>query len=239
MLSQARAQLNADVCRVVRDRFLVGLLVYILVMSFVLRWMLPWLASRFSTVPLVDYYPLITGYVVVTAGAVICGVVGGLLLLETKEEGTIHALRVSPMPVERLLWLEASFIFAVTIGVIFVQAVIVGVGRPSAGPLVAVSAAASAFSPVVAVGVAALSRDKVEAFAWMKIMGLLALLSAAAWFVPEPWQWLAAVIPPYPPAKAWWLANAGDDRWILWAVVTPIVNGIALAALMHRWKKAM
>ncbi|MEL7368301.1 MAG: hypothetical protein AAFN74_05270 [Myxococcota bacterium] len=238
MWSQVRAQLLADGRRIVRDQFLVGLVVYILVVSFVVRWMLPWLTARFAAqVQLVAYYPLISGYLVLTSGAVVCGVIGGLLLLETREEGTLNALRVSPMPMTRLLALETGFVFVVTIPLVILEAVIIDAGLPKVVPLFIITCAAAAFAPVVAVGVAALARDKVEAFAWMKVMGFFALLPVAAWFVPEPWQWGAVIVPPYPAVKAWWLANAGDPRWVVWAALAPVINALALLGFVYRWKK--
>lgn len=50
------------------------------------------------------------------------------------------------------------------------------------------------------------------------------------WFVPDPWQWLIGVFPPFLIAKALWMALAGDGLWWL-----ALILGIVFQAVLIRW----
>ena len=230
----------SDGLRLVRDRFLVGMVAYVLFMAVAIRFAIPWMTERFApTFDLTPYFPLLNSYISIVTGALITGVIGGLLLLETREERTIDALRVSPLPLPRLLSAEAFFAYVGAIPFIAVTAVVVDVGLPTttAGFVGAVVGGA-AFAPVVAVSLATFSRDKVEAFAVMKGIGFIALVPVAAWFAPEPWQWFVVVVPPFAAAKAWWVAAAGGTTWIAWAIAALVVNGLALRLIIPRWHRS-
>ncbi len=236
VVAEIRAQVTNDARRLVRDRFLVGTVVYIVGVAVLLRFLVPYATRRLEAqVDLTVYYPLLTGYIVLTAASVMTGVLGGMLLLETKEERTLDALRVCPMPVGRLVTYEAAFIYLCTVPLILLQAEIVAVGKPPLASAVVIAASGAAFAPVVAVGVAQVAADKVEAFVWLKTVGFVALVASAVWFVPEPFQWVAILAPPYAATKAWWLAASGQDGWALWAGLGLMVNGLLLALLVRRW----
>ena len=234
--AQFRAVLRADGVRIIRDQFLIGMVVYILAVVVALRIALPYITARLSpSVDLTAYYPLLASYFAVVLGAVLVGTISGMLLLETREERMLDALRVSPMPVGRMLMFEALSAFVTATVIILLMALILGIGLPSLGVVVVVSMGGAAFAPVVSVALATTARDKVEAFALMKIMGLVALVPVAAWFLPEPWQWAAIVSPPYAATKAWWIAEAGHSGWPLWLALAFVVNGALLAGLIRRF----
>ena len=107
-----------------------------------------------------------------------------------------------------------------------VQATIIGVALPPLPALIAVGLAAASGAPMFALLIAALANNKVQAFAYMKVFGLGPLLVTLAYFLPEPWQWSAAIYPPYFASKAYWVAEAGGGEWPLW-----ILGGLASSVI--------
>ena len=239
MASEMYAHLKTDLRRLIRDQFLVGMTIYILVIAVVIRSLLPVVSTRLGPeVDLPHYYPLINSYLSVVTGGILVGAIGGLLLLETREDRTLDAVRVSPMPVGRMLMYEAAFVFSAAAPVIWAMATIIGAGVPDLGMMLAISVAGAASAPVFSMAISNLARDKVEAFALMKIVGIVATATLAAWFVPEPWQWFAIVLPPYAAVKAWWLAVSDEPGAWRWLGLAFAVNGVFLFALVGRWIKS-
>lgn len=212
-----RALAMGDVRRVARDQFLVGCFVYVLLLASGLRLAFPSVVAvvleRFGT-NLQPYQPLVASYVAISAGALISGVIGAFLLLESKEDGTLMAVLVSPLPLGRYLWWESLLVYAVAVPVILLTAVIVG-GAPRAPVLVAAALVAGGVAPLVMLAVTARVKDKVEAFAALKIVGFLGFIPTSMWFVPESWRWLGFVLPTYGPLQAWWSASIGAGPSVL------------------------
>ena len=234
--SEIQAQFTNDLRRLLRDRFLLGTFAYIVVVATLLRLFLPYLTKRLADdVDLTAYYPLIASYLALTVAGVTAGVLGGLLLLESREERTLDALKVSPMPVTRLVTYEAAFIYVATVLLIVLLSTIIGVGSPPPLTTVVIGLAGGAFGPVIAVWVAGVASDKVEAFAMLKIVGVVAIAPIAAWWLPEPLQWLSVIIPPYAACKAWWLASAGEAGWGIWVLIGFALNALILVGLIRRW----
>ena len=222
------AILATDGKRILRDRFLVGMALYILSISVLMRWGIRWFTSEVQArwaFDLIPYYPLVTSYLAVLLGAVLIGIMGGFLMLETREERLIHALVVSPMPMPRYLSVMSAAMIVVASLVGLVQALIIGVGLPPLPQLVATVVLVAPWAPVTALYLASFSDNRVEAFAQAKFIGTAALVVAGSWFVPEPWQWIAGIVPPYWGVKAYWVAEAGGAGWALW-----LLPGVAVSA---------
>ena len=243
-MSHARALrglLRADARRVVRDRFLLAAAAYLLGMAIVMRWVLPWMAraarSRWSS-DLEPYFPLIVSYLVVVLGAVAVGIVGGFILLETREERSIVALRVSPLPL-RVYVTGFSFVLALTaMGVILAEAALIGLGLPPWPALLAIALVGGSGAPLVALYLATFPDNKVEAFAHMKFVSVAGAIPLGAYFLPLPWQYLACLFPPFWAAKAWWVAEAGGGSWPLWLLGGALTTGTLLVWLSGRFQAA-
>ena len=96
-----RGMLKTDVLRMLRDRFLIGISAYIFFVVVVMRAVIPWATTAIAVnwnFDLTPYHPLIVSHLTVQLAPLVPGIVGGFLLLESREEGTVKALLVSPSP---------------------------------------------------------------------------------------------------------------------------------------------
>ncbi len=232
-----RAILITDAKRMLRDRFLNGLALYIFMISVLMRWGVPWFTRQVQTrweFDLVPYYPLLTSYLAILLGAVMIGIVGGFLMLETREEGTIRALLVSPLSPTLYLAVMACVMMVVAVVVSLVLALIIGAGLPPFLPLFASALLVSPMAPVTAFFLASFADNRVEAFVQAKLVSTVGVIAAGAWFVPEPWQFLAGFVPPYWGVKAYWVAAAGGSGWAWWLVPGLVVSAAWLWMLGGR-----
>jgi len=229
--------LRADGLRVRRDRFLLGMALYVVGISVVLRWALPWITDEVRTrlaFELVPYEALIVSHIVIQVAPLLGAIIGGLLLIEGREGRTLKTLLVSPVPLPVYLAVLCSVLTISTVALIVVEGAIIGLALPPESALLATAIGAAPAAAGLGLLIGTLASSKTEAFAYMKIVGLGPMLASGFWFVPEPWQWLAAVYPPYAASKAYWIAEAGAGGWGMWVVVA-LVGWALWLPLLVRW----
>jgi fluoroquinolone transport system permease protein len=233
--------LRADGLRLVRDRFLAGTALYLIGISLAMRWVIPWItrgvAGRWGF-DLTPYHPLIVSHIVVQLAPLLVGILGAFLLLETREDRTIKALLVSPVPISGYLALLTALMILAASVLTMGEGIIIGFALPSWPALTAVAVVGALGAPVFAMGVSALASNKTEAFAYLKIVGLVPLLVSGSYFLSEPHQWLAAVYPPYWAVKAYWVAEAGRPEWPLWVLGGFLVGGLWAAGCARLFSRA-
>lgn len=221
-----KAILVTDGLRLKRDRFLVGMGLYVVGIALVLRFALAWIVAELQSrvgFDLLPWVPLIGSHFVVGLAGLLAGIVGGFMLLESREERTIKALLVSPMPLTSYLAVICTLVFvgAGVLGV--VQGLLLGAGLPPFGALVAVSVASAPTAVLMALFIPTFADTKIEAMVLMKICAILPLVPTGCYFLPEPWQWLGAWHPSWWAAQAYWMAQAGDDgAWGLYAAAAVV-----------------
>jgi fluoroquinolone transport system permease protein len=231
-LKTASATLRADGLRLARDRFLVGTGLYIIGISVAMRWVIPWVTPRIEGrwgVDLTPYYALIVSHIVVQLASILVGILGAFLLLESREDRTIKALLVSPLPLSTYLWWLGCAMVLTSAALTVVEGLIIGLGLPSYPALVATGMVGALTAPLIALAVAGLASNKTEAFAYLKIIGVAPLLLSGTYFLAEPIQWVAAVYPPYWAVKAYWVAEAGGRGWAMWLLGGGLVASIWIA----------
>ena len=231
------AFLRTDLLRLARDRFLLGLLLMALGLAVAVRLILPAVAVEVEAVDLAELYPLFVSYVVVCVASLMGGAVGGFLLLESREEATIRALAVTPVSLRTYLVLLCGTLVVSVAALAIVQAAAIGLGLPPWWIVLACGLCGSAFAPVLALLLAGVAGNKVEAFAIMKILGVAGMIPLGAWFLPETWQWTCAFYPPFLVSKAWWLAEAGAGAWPLWLLASIPVTAAYLLLLGRHFER--
>lgn len=242
-LSKAFPTLGRNDSRLVtRDTFLLFAGSYVLFIALVMRWAVPWLTDTLlaqTGFDLTPYYPVIAGWLTVVIGPQIAGVLFGFLLLEEKDEHTLEALRVTPLPLRTFL--SYRIIVATILGAVMAVAVllIVDLVALPVWQLIAIASVAGLFAPLAMLFFAIAADNKVEGFALMKITGVLGLLPIAAWFIPEPWQYLAGVFPPYWATKALWTAAAGEQTWPIYLAIGAVTSLAAIWLLLRRFDQAV
>lgn len=241
MLAKVRAIITNDARRLLRDQFLLGTSVYVMAVALALRWLVPWTQAALlerGGVDIGPYVPMGVSYFVLVNSSVLTGMVGGFLLLENREERTLSAMLVTPTPLTLpLATLGAMIVLAGTAIPVALSAAI-GVGVPPLGVVLLSALVGSPMGVAIALLLATVASNKVEAFAAMKLTSILGLVPVGAFFLPEPWQYLAGVVPIYWPCKMWWLAAAGESGWVWMAAPALLVAAGWIWALMRRFTAA-
>ncbi len=225
---------RADLRLVARDGFLGFLLFYPLVLTLILRWALPaasaQLADRFD---LTAYYPLIVGYQFVLLTPIMFGVVAGLMLLDEKDEHTLTAIRVTPLP--RRAWLAWRLLPAYVLAVVYSLLLLwaVGLHPGSLLPVVPVALVVALEAPAFALFLSAFAANKVEGLAFMKAMGIFLVAPLADWFFDASWTALLGIFPTYWPVKAYWISSVdGSTGSLFWL---HLAIGLAYHLLLILW----
>jgi fluoroquinolone transport system permease protein len=205
-----------------RDALLRWVILLPLLIALLARWFLPILLQQVEsilTVDLLPYYSPLMAYVLLLLVPNLVGFVTGFLLLDQRDDRTLYALQVTPLS------LNGYLIYRLAMPVIlsFLLTLIV---LPLSGlvslnlPLLLIAAISAApMAPIFALALAALSQNKVQGFALMKMSGIVLLPPLAAYFIKSDWQLLLGLVPTYWPAKTLWAAKdwlAGSSAAPLW-----------------------
>lgn len=226
---------RADFKNVSRDDLLAWIMLVPFIMAFVFRFGVPALADflqqslQFDLVP---YYDLIMSFYLGLAPGMI-GMISGFLLLDERDDGILSALMVTPISFSQFLLYRTAM--PLLIG--FVATLI---GYPIAGlaplpflQLVMIVLLASFSGPIFALFLALLAENKVAGFAIVKILNSINILPVAAYFVAEPLQWIAGLLPTYWMMKLCWMAADGTFTWIY--VGIGFVVNLAYLWIFVRW----
>lgn len=238
MLAKVRAIITNDARRLLRDQFLLGTSVYIVVVALALRWLVPWMQAALlesNGVDIGPYVPMGVSYFVLVNSSILTGMVGGFLLLENREERTLSAMMVTPTPLAVPLATLGGMIVLVGSVIPVALSAAIGVGVPPLGVVLLSALVASPMGVAIALLLATVASNKVEAFAAMKFTSILGLVPVGAFFLPEPWQYLAGLVPIYWPCKMWWLAAAGEGGWAWMMAPALLVEGVWVWALVRRF----
>ncbi|MEE3368114.1 MAG: hypothetical protein VX346_02095 [Planctomycetota bacterium] len=232
--------LRTDALRLRRDRFLIGISVYILAITVLMRWILPAITTGIAVewkFDLTPYHPLLISHLIVQTVQLLPGIIGAFLLLESREDGTVKVLLVSPHPLTNYLAVVGVVMFltggALTVG----QGAIIGLALPPWPALIAVGLAAAPAALIFALLTAAVSDNKVQAFAYVKLFGAGPAVATGAYFLPEPWQWLVAFYPPYCASKAYWVAESGGTLWPLWILAGLVGSAVWVSYLQRLYRR--
>ena len=236
-----RGILYTDGLRLVRDRFLLGMATYLIGIAVAIRLALPWIAGELEArlgFELEPWFPLITSHFVVGLAGLLAGIIGGFMLLESREDRTIMALQVSPVSLSSYVGVLAVAIMVMAALNAVLQAVIVGVGLPPWPAVLAACVLAAPTALVFALFVATVASNKTEAFAYLKLCAVAPLIPSGAYFLAEPWQWLAGIYPSYWAAKAYWVAEAGGRGWGWWLIGGAVVSAIWVGVVGRAFLRA-
>jgi len=226
-----------------RDSFLIYLFVYITLIAVVLRYLLPYLNTRIAETgllphPLSDWYPMLVAYFLIFLGAALVGMVFGFVLLEEKDDNTLKALLVTPLPLRRYVAYRVTVSMALAFVEVIVSVWITNVAVPPLWQLAIIAAGAALSAPITALYFAALAENKVQGLALTKFTGIAGFLIPLAWFTPEPLQFLFGLFPPYWISKAYWLSLAGNPYWLAAWSLGVLLQTALIVLLTRRFHQA-
>ena len=219
-----------DLRNVRRDPLLRWIVVLPLLIALPVRWVLPVAVRRISEligVDLLEYYPLAMGYAMLLLAPILAGMVIGFLLLDQRDDRTLTALQVTPLPLNSYLTYRLLAPMLVSLGTTMIVLPAAGLVHVDVVLLATLALAAAPMAPLVAVALAAFAANKVQGFALVKMSGLFLIAPLGAYFAPPRWEWAFAVVPTYWPAKVLWTMDTGGAQaWVY------LLGGLAYQALL-------
>ncbi|CAN5651110.1 hypothetical protein BH24DEI1_BH24DEI1_05780 [soil metagenome] len=231
-------RLGANDLRLVRrDAFLLVIAAVPLLTALFLRFgLVPlslWLEAHWG-LELAAHHGFIVSYLVVLMTPFAVGIVLGFMLLDERDERTLEALRVTPVPLRGYLLYRtaaAALLSAVLTPVAWSLADLVLLAP---GRLLATALVASLIAPLTALLFVALAENKVQGFGVMKVLNALTLLPVAAYTLPLPWQYaVGLVFPPYWPLRALWsFVDGSPGAWFFLGL--GLITQLTLLAFLLR-----
>ncbi len=224
-----------DVRNISRDSLLRFLLLYPWLLGGIARFLVPWVTTQLQPgFDLTPYYPLIVGFFGILITPQLAGYVVGFLLLDERDDGTLTALRVTPLSMRQYLFYRLSVPALIGFAAIFIVIPLMNLIEVSYLKLIPIGLTASLGAPIFALILAALAENKVQGFAIMKGLGIFFLGPFLAWFVPAPWQWLLGLFPTYWPVKSFWLMLDGGP-WLIVAAIGMLYSLLWIWLLLRRF----
>ncbi|MCB0148286.1 MAG: hypothetical protein KDE01_11610, partial [Caldilineaceae bacterium] len=225
-----------------RDAMLRWMIFIPFVMALAVRWVLPLLvdaAQGWLGIDLAAYYPPLMGYMVLLIVPYFWGAIIGFLLLDQRDEQTLTALQVTPLPLRGYLAYRLTVpALAATLTTLLVMPITGLFDLPWWGyPLLALSVAPMA--PLAALALAALAQNKVQGLALMKAAGIVLVPPLIAYFLPPAWQLPFAVVPTWWPAQALWHLHAGSAWFWFFLGGGLLYAGALLVWLARRFDAVM
>ncbi len=226
-----------------RDRFLLFMLAYVIFIGLFLRYALPWLNGVMAAngvlpnprmpVDLADLYPMLVAYFCLFVLVMLPGSVYGFMLLDEKDDNTLTAMLVTPVPIRQYLGYRLGIVTVLAFFIVLLMLYVVQQALLPFWQMVPLAAGAALAAPITALGFADFAENKVQGFAYAKFGGIAGWTVLIGWFVPEPWQWLIGIFPPFWVSKAYWMALDGRPLWWL-ALVTGVILQLGLIYLLLR-----
>jgi fluoroquinolone transport system permease protein len=107
------------------------------------------------------------------------------------------------------------------------------------GQLLLIAAGAALTAPIGSLFYVILAENKVQGFALAKFVGIVGWLILLGWFVPEPWQWLFGLFPPFLISKAYWMAFEGRAWWWVALLAGVVLQAGVIAVLVQRFHRVV
>lgn len=210
-----------------RDSFLIFMLAYVIFIGLFVRYAMPWLNGVMAEngvlpnarmpVSLADLYPMLVAYFCLFVIVLLPGTVYGFMLLDEKDDNTLNAMLVTPVPIQQYLGYRLALVTLLAFLIVLTMLYTVQQALLPFWQLIPLAAGAALGAPIAALCFAVFAENKVQGFAYAKFGGIAGWTVLIGWFVPEPWQWLIGLFPPFWVSKAYWMALEGQALW--WVVL--------------------
>ena len=232
-----------DVKLIGRDRFLLFMFMFAFIIAGVMRFGLPWLNdyllernilndTTFIS-SLTEIYPMLVAYMAIYTGPLLVGTIFGFMLLDEKDDNTIKAMLVTPVPLQQYLTYRVTAPIVLTYILVIGEVLFINQALIPLWQLLLIATGSALTAPIIALFFATFAENKVQGFALSKFGGVSGWTIMLGWFVAPPLQLLIGIFPPFWISKAYWMILEGNDLW--WAaLIIGIVLQIGLIALLMR-----
>ncbi|NDJ60884.1 MAG: hypothetical protein GYB67_07145 [Chloroflexi bacterium] len=231
-----------DVKVIGRDSFLIAMLAMIIIVAFLIRFLTPTVAESLMEsqgFDLTPYYPLLTGYSALMLGTIIAGMIIGFIVLDERDDNTLTALMVTPLPLNWYLLYRVSIPVVLGFILIIASTLIINLVAMPLWQLVLIALSGSLVASITALFFATFADNKVAGFALVKIVSTIGFTPVISYFVPEPWQFLFGIFPPYWVIKAFWTAAEGGTLWPLYLAIGIVLMIAMLWYFVRRLNRIM
>jgi fluoroquinolone transport system permease protein len=230
-----------DLMNVRRDPLLRWIIAAPILIALMARFFLPVLIARLEETLRIDlngFYPVIAGSALLITAPVMCGMVIGFLLLDERDDGTLLALRVTPLPPGSYLAWRLALPMLASIALTLITFPLAGLEKPGPLRLLVSALTASPIAPLMALSLAIFAQNKVQGFALVKVFSVFQMVPLIAYFVRTAWQPAFGIIPTYWPAKALWTFQQGEPSAWIYPVAGLIYQLLLLEVLRRRFNHA-
>ena len=242
VLRTARLLAQIDAVNVSRDALLRWVAALPLLIAIVVRFFLPIIIKRLEDtfhLSLGGLYPGIASYALLITAPMLCGTVIGFLLLDERDDRTLLALRVTPMPLgSYLAWRLLAPMF-LSIAITLVSFPLAGLEKPNLLRLLIVALLAAPLAPLVALALSTFASNKVQGFAFVKASGVFQVAPLIAYFISSGWELVLWIIPTYWPAKLLWSFQRGETGAWIYLVIGLIYQSMLVVLLLRRFNRAV
>lgn len=233
-----RALSAADALSVSRDTLLRGMVVVPLGLAAAARWLFPPALERMAPLLPFDILPVygpLFSYTLLLLGPTICGMLVGFLLLDMRDDQTMRALRVTPLPLAGYLAYRLAAPSLLSLAMSVAALALFGGSGLGLGGMLLCALAAAPLAPLTALFLAAFAENKVQGFALQKGLSVLLIAPLLATLMPRPWQLAAYLLPTaWPGATLLAIQQVMPHAWLL-AVGGLAYQGLLGALLLRRW----
>jgi fluoroquinolone transport system permease protein len=200
-------------------------------------WFLPALTdyvARTYAFDLVPYRSAIVSAFCVLGPPLLLGAVLALQLLDERDQNTLAALRVTPLPPSTYPAYRPGVTIALTTFSVLVS--LATSGQVDARTLALsgpIALMAGLLAPVLGFVMSALGRNKIEGLAVMRVIGLAVFTVPMIPFfiLDSPWQLAFGVLPADWPVRAFWSAFDGGSYWP-YVAIGLLYNAALVVALL-------
>ena len=229
--------------RSIRRDSLVSWMIYIpIFLALLLRWGVPSLTARlmeqydFDFAP---YYPVLLAYFFIGMCPMIFGALIGFLLLDEKDDRTLTALQVTPLPLSGYILYRVTIPILLTFGLMFVLFPLANLTPFDLRTVLLSAIAAAPMAPMLALLFGSVAQNKVQGFALMKLTGFIFIAPVVAYFAPAGWELAFGIVPTYWPMKVYWLLYAGATNVWLYVIVAVVYQLLVTAFFARRFYKVL
>lgn len=236
-----------DTKLIFRDKFLILMTFISIFIAIITRYLLPWADTTLIekglmpsvSIPfsLHELYPMLVTFTALYNGGIISGMVAGFLLLDEKDEGTLQAIIVTPVPLHYYTIYRFGLASIFSAFIMFIMLQIIGIALLPVWQLILLCIASSLVSTIVALFLVLTAQNKVQGFAMGKFTSIAGFTILIGWFVPDTWQWVLGIFPPFLVHKAYWLALDGNSLWWLALVLGTLAQIFTIYWMAKKFNK--
>ncbi|HCR71565.1 MAG TPA: hypothetical protein DIW23_08990 [Anaerolineae bacterium] len=231
-----------DIRNISRDD-LVAWMIYIpIFMAIIIRFGVPFIQVRLLeeyNFDLTPYYTVLLSYFFIATCPMVFGALIGFLLLDEKDDRTLTALQVTPLPLASYLIYRVSIPIILTVVMLLIIFPLANLTPFNLKVILISAIAAAPMSPMLALFLASFAENKIQGFALMKLMGVFLLAPIFAYFMTSNWELLFGLLPTYWPLKVYWMLSAGETNVWLYVAIAVIYQLLVTVLFAKRFYKVL